>query len=151
MVTNNTSLANKIRVLRDHGQEKKYDHSHIGWNGRMDGIQGAVLRVKLKYLAKGNVARQAHATLYGGSLINGDGLRLPEKADYGTHVYHVYAVRAKSRDRLLRSLEGQNIFAQSLPYSGSSSKSLFSFGTGARIFPGGRAVCCGVSFVADVS
>ena len=110
VVTNNPALADRIRVLRDHGQEKKYDHSHIGWNGRMDGIQGAVLRVKLKYLAKGNAARQAHAKLYDESLTNGNGLRLPEKADYGTHVYHIYAIRAKNRDRLLRTLEEQNIF-----------------------------------------
>lgn len=110
VVTNNPSLAERIRVLRDHGQEKKYDHSQIGWNGRMDGIQGAVLRVKLKYLAKGNAARQAHAKLYEELLINGNDLCLPEKADYGTHVYHIYAIRATHRDRLLSTLEKQDIF-----------------------------------------
>ena len=63
-------VARKMMTLRDHGQAKKYHHSMIGWNGRMDGIQGAVLRIKLKNIDCGNEARRAHAKLYD-SLLNG--------------------------------------------------------------------------------
>src|SRR5213083_335661 len=64
VVTNNDELRNKIQILRDHGQAKKYHHALIGWNARMDGIQGAVLRVKLRHLSKANDARRAHARSY---------------------------------------------------------------------------------------
>jgi len=64
VVTSNAELAAKIQVFRDHGQSRKYHHSQIGWNGRMDGIQGAVLSVKLKQLEISNIRRQAHALLY---------------------------------------------------------------------------------------
>src|SRR5438270_5084268 len=64
VVTHSRELKEKIQILRDHGQAKKYYHSVIGWNGRMDGIQAAVLRVKLKHLALGNERRRAHARLY---------------------------------------------------------------------------------------
>ncbi len=65
VVTHDPALAEKIRILRDHGQATKYEHSVIGWNARMDGIQGAVLRVKLRHLEQSNAARRAHARLYG--------------------------------------------------------------------------------------
>lgn len=58
IVTNNTELAEKMRMFRDHGQAKKYYHSMIGWNARMDGLQGAVLSVKLKHLPGWNQARR---------------------------------------------------------------------------------------------
>ena len=61
VVTNNPALAARIRMLRDHGQEKKHHHSEIGWNARMDGFQGAVLSVKLKHLAIWNEARRKNA------------------------------------------------------------------------------------------
>src|SRR5213593_36514 len=61
VVTNNEELRNKIQMLRDHGQAKKYHHALIGWNARMDGIQGAALRVKLKHLDRANNLRRIHA------------------------------------------------------------------------------------------
>ena len=88
-VTNNAELAGKIQVLRDHGQARKYHHSHIGWNGRMDGIQGAVLSVKLKQLDVSNLRRRSHALLYdqllggtGGSDHSGAGPLQPECLSY---------------------------------------------------------------------
>ena len=72
MVTNSAELAAKMQVLRDHGQARKYHHSHIGWNGRMDGIQAAVLSVKLKQLDVCNMRRHAHALLYD-QLLGGHG------------------------------------------------------------------------------
>ncbi len=64
MTTDDKELAGKIQVLRDHGQHRKYYHSKVGWNARMDGIQGAVLSVKLKHLEVSNVRRHAHGLLY---------------------------------------------------------------------------------------
>src|SRR3989441_7255418 len=64
VVTHSQELKERIQMLRDHGQARKYHHALVGWNGRMDGIQAAVLRVKLKHLAQGNARRRAHAQLY---------------------------------------------------------------------------------------
>ncbi len=64
VVTNDSELEGRIKVLRDHGQARKYHHSRIGWNARMDGIQGAVLRVKLKRLETANSRRRANARIY---------------------------------------------------------------------------------------
>jgi dTDP-4-amino-4,6-dideoxygalactose transaminase len=109
VVTNDPAIQEKIQLLRDHGQRAKYRHSHIGWNARMDGIQGAVLRVKLKVLDRGNAARRSHARLYETHLGNRGDLIAPKEAEYGTHVYHVYAVRVKGRDQLQRVLADRGI------------------------------------------
>jgi dTDP-4-amino-4,6-dideoxygalactose transaminase len=109
VVTNEATLKEKIQILRDHGQETKYHHSCVGWNARMDGIQGAVLRVKLRVLDRGNAARQAHARRYDELLGNREDLITPREAAYAKHVYHVYAVRVKGRDELLRALADRGI------------------------------------------
>jgi len=109
VTTNNTELAEKISNLRDHGQSAKYYHEKIGWNARMDGIQGAVLSVKLKHLAAWNQARRQRAEIYDSQLSGIDSLILPFKADEATHVYHVYAIRTRQRDALLRYLADANI------------------------------------------
>src|SRR5881396_3842028 len=80
VVTNNEELRNKIQVLRDHGQVRKYHHAVVGWNARMDGIQGAALRVKLKHLDRANSARRANARLYDRQLAEVQGLLLPTEA-----------------------------------------------------------------------
>ena len=64
VVTDNNELQEKIRILRDHGQIRKYHHTMVGWNCRMDGIQAAVLRIKLRHLEKGNELRRSHAAQY---------------------------------------------------------------------------------------
>jgi len=109
VVTNDPAVHEKIQVLRDHGQRAKHHHSHIGWNARMDGIQAAVLRVKLKVLDRSNAARRSHARLYENRLGNRGDLITPKEAEYGTHVYHVYAVRVKGRDQLQRALTDRGI------------------------------------------
>jgi dTDP-4-amino-4,6-dideoxygalactose transaminase len=109
VVTSDPAIRDKIQLLRDHGQRAKYHHSHIGWNARMDGIQGAVLRVKLKTLDCGNAARRTHARLYETHLGNRGDLIAPKEAEYGTHVYHVYAVRVKGRDQLQRALSDRGV------------------------------------------
>jgi dTDP-4-amino-4,6-dideoxygalactose transaminase len=110
VVTNNTELANTIRALRDHGQTKKYFHEMIGWNSRMDGLQGAVLSVKLKHLPKWNEDRRKNAETYNTLLGDVGGLAIPQEAKYGKHVYHIYAARVRDRDRFIASLTEQGIY-----------------------------------------
>jgi dTDP-4-amino-4,6-dideoxygalactose transaminase len=104
VVTNNPELEGKIKVLRDHGQARKYFHSAVGWNARMDGIQGAVLSVKLRQLDNANARRRIHAAAYDQLLSEADEILTPLEAPHNRHVYHVYAVRVKGRDQVLRSM-----------------------------------------------
>ena len=109
VVTNDEELQEKIRILRDHGQVRKYYHAMIGWNCRMDGIQAAILRVKLRHLASNNQLRRAHAQFYNQSLAEVDEIVTPAEAVNGRHVYHIYAVRTPERDDMLRLLAEKNI------------------------------------------
>lgn len=109
VVTNNAELAKKISMLRDHGQSQKYFHSMVGWNGRMDGIQGAVLSVKLGYLASWNERRRHNAALYRDLLQGQEGIVLPMEMEYARHVYHIYAVRVRNRDAFISCLNEKGI------------------------------------------
>jgi dTDP-4-amino-4,6-dideoxygalactose transaminase len=109
VVTNNEELRNKIQMLRDHGQSKKYHHALIGWNARMDGIQGAALRVKLKHLDRANQARRANARFYDQHLAEVEEVILPTEAEYARHVYHLYVVRVQDRDRVLQGMAQRGI------------------------------------------
>ena len=103
-VTNDPAMAARMRMVRDHGQSKKYHHELIGWNDRMDGIQGAILSAKLQNLSSWNEARRKNAHLYTKLLGEVDGVVVPEEAPYARHIYHVYAVRVQNRDRLMSAL-----------------------------------------------
>ena len=109
VVTNDDELAAKMRMFRDHGQAKKYYHAIIGWNARLDGIQGAVLSVKLKYLSAWNDARRKHAKDYTTGLSAVKDIVVPQEADYAKHVYHIYAIRVKDRDKLMAYLTEKGI------------------------------------------
>jgi len=109
VVTNDHQWANKIRMLRDHGQSKKYQHDLMGWNARMDGIQGAVLSVKLEYLPQWNEARRRHAAHYNELLENVDNVVIPSEVQDRKHVYHVYGIRSNRRDALAEYLESRQI------------------------------------------
>ena len=109
VVTNNQELAKKLRMFRDHGQRKKYYHSIVGWNTRMDGFQGAVLDVKLPLLEGWTDARRNNAKLYNELLTDIPEITLPFEADYAKHVYHVYAIRTQNRDTLIENLAEQGI------------------------------------------
>jgi len=109
VVTNDPELDGTIKVLRDHGQARKYHHSRIGWNARMDGIQGAVLRVKLKRLETANSGRRANARIYEELLGASEEVITPYSAPHNGHVYHVYALRVRDRDLVLESLAGKGI------------------------------------------
>ncbi len=109
VVTNDDSLAEKISMYRDHGQAKKYYHGMIGWNARMDGIQGAILSVKLKHLPVWNGSRRKHAGAYKKLLAPSQTIIKPDETADTTHVYHIYAVRIKQRDRLMAFLAERGI------------------------------------------
>jgi dTDP-4-amino-4,6-dideoxygalactose transaminase len=110
VVTDNEELDRKIRMLRDHGQAKKYHHTMIGFNARMDGIQGAVLSVKLRHLPAWNEGRRRNARIYDELLGGIPGVAAPKEAGYGKHVYHIYAIRVSNRDPLIASLAEKEIF-----------------------------------------
>ncbi len=103
VVTSNSEYARKIRMLRDWGAEQKYQHVLKGYNYRLEGIQGAVLRVKLRYLEAWTEARRAAGRRYD-ELLAGSGVPLPEAMPHNRHVYHVYAIRTPRRQALQASL-----------------------------------------------
>jgi dTDP-4-amino-4,6-dideoxygalactose transaminase len=109
--TNDEGLANKIRMIANHGQVKKYIHKYIGVNSRLDTLQAAVLDVKLKYLDQFNAARQAAASRYDSLLANLDQLKIPVRAANSTHVFHQYTliVTGDRRNGLKKYLEENGI------------------------------------------
>jgi dTDP-4-amino-4,6-dideoxygalactose transaminase len=109
ITTDDSQLRERMVMFREHGQKKKYFHEVVGWNGRMDGIQAAVLSVKLKYLDKANRGRRRAAAQYRELLTGTPGLTLPIEATYGSHVYHVFAVRVQDRDTLIQRLAERGI------------------------------------------
>jgi dTDP-4-amino-4,6-dideoxygalactose transaminase len=109
VVTNDPELRKQIQMLRDHGQSRKYYHSMMGWNCRMDGIQAAVLSIKLRHLDEANSLRRKHASEYSQALAGIDGVLTPFEAKYVRHVYHVYAIRVQERDAVLRHLQEKGV------------------------------------------
>jgi dTDP-4-amino-4,6-dideoxygalactose transaminase len=108
VVTSNEGYAKTIRMLRDWGQDRKYHHVLPGYNYRMEGMQGAILRVKLRYLEQWTEARRSHAARYA-ELLKGTGLGLPVEAPGTRHVFHVYAVRTDRREAIMAALGEQGI------------------------------------------
>jgi dTDP-4-amino-4,6-dideoxygalactose transaminase len=99
VVTNDEKLANKLRKIRNYGQSKKYYHDFVGVNSRLDEIQAALLRAKLHHLDEWNEKRRLLAKLYSEFLSNSDVITPIEK-EYAKHVYHLYVIRHKQRDKL---------------------------------------------------
>ena len=108
VVTANPEFARTIRMLRDWGAEKKYHHVLKGYNFRLEGIQGAILRVKLRHLEKWTEARRSAAKRYD-SLLIGSGVGLPKQMGYARHVYHIYAVRTNDRAAMQEALNAQGV------------------------------------------
>src|SRR4029079_1259108 len=108
VVSSNAEYVRTIRMLRDWGAEKKYQHVLKGYNYRMEGLQGAMLRVKLRHLARWTKARRAHARDYAQMLVDA-GVGIPVEADYARHVFHVYAVRTADRQSLQRTLQANGV------------------------------------------
>ena len=108
VTTNHSECARKIRMLRDWGAEKKYEHVLKGFNYRMEGVQGAILRVKLRYLEQWTTARRAHAAAYTAALSDST-LVLPSEMPGTKHVYHIYAVLTESRRELMEWLNTNGV------------------------------------------
>jgi dTDP-4-amino-4,6-dideoxygalactose transaminase len=108
-VTNNPELRATMAMFRDHGQARKYYHSVVGWNGRMDGFQGAILSIKLKHLDNWTAARRSHAHAYTKAFANTHGVLTPKEAACAKHVYHLYVLRVKDRDQMLKRLAERGI------------------------------------------
>ncbi len=109
VVTNDPELRKQIQMLRDHGQSQKYYHALMGWNCRMDGIQAAVLSIKLRHLYEANSLRRKHALQYNDALAGIDAVLTPSEAKYAKHVYHVYAIRVQERDAVRQHLQEKGV------------------------------------------
>jgi dTDP-4-amino-4,6-dideoxygalactose transaminase len=112
VVTQNADFARKIEILREHGQVKKYEHALVGWNARMDGIQAAVLTVKLRHLAAANWTRRSIAAYYDtafASLSRKEEIVRPFVRSNSEPVYHVYAIQVRERDEVMRFLNNRGI------------------------------------------
>lgn len=109
IVTNNQEIAEKIRILRNYGQRSKYDHVVRGYNHRLDELQAAVLRVKLRYLDKWNDMRRRNAQIYNKLLNEIAGITTPTEREFAKHVYHLYVTRCNCRDKLKLALDSVNV------------------------------------------
>jgi len=119
VTTNRDDVADRVKMLRNQGMRKRYHHDELGWNARMDGFQGAVLTVKLKYIGAWNETRRELAARYGrlfargGLAENGPypakGLVLPHEAPGTKHVWHQYVIRVARRDALREFLTARGV------------------------------------------
>lgn len=109
VVTNSAELAERVRILRNHGQTSKYVSSEPGWNSRLDELQAAVLRVKLRHLATWTRARQERAKQYTGRLAEIRGVMPPLVPEAYEHVFHQYTIRIEARDELQKALQNKKI------------------------------------------
>ena len=119
LATNSDTIAERARMLRQHGMRRRYHHEEIGWNARMDGFQGAILSVKLKYIdgwnqARHTVARRYHALFHAAGLAEtgpypAHGIVLPHEVPGTKHVWHQYVIRTARRDALREFLIARKI------------------------------------------
>ena len=110
VITNDKHLYEKMKLLRAHGSVMKYKHEVIGHNYRLETLQAVILNVKLKYLEKWNDQRRNNAKLYAKFLAGTPNLVLPQTMDYAKHVYHLFVVRVKNREKLQNYLQKNQIY-----------------------------------------
>jgi dTDP-4-amino-4,6-dideoxygalactose transaminase len=103
ILTSDEKLAQKLRMIRDHGSDRRYHHAVLGINSRLDALQAAILRVKLKHLDDWNEARKDRASLYSELLKNAQ-VSIPMIKESNDHVFHQYSIRVKDRDGLQKHL-----------------------------------------------
>jgi dTDP-4-amino-4,6-dideoxygalactose transaminase len=112
IITNDDALAARLRLLREHGSKTKYEHAIVGMNSRLDGLQAAILKVKLSHLSAWTEARRERAKRYGELLATIPGLILPWEDPNAHHVYHLYVVQVPvDRDALLSVLQRRGVGA----------------------------------------
>lgn len=108
VVTNDSEIAEKVKLLRNYGQKKRYEHFLRGFNSRLDELQAAILRVKLKHLDEWIERRRSLANKYNELLKKGD-VKTPVEKEYARACYHLYVIRSEKRDELQRHLQGQGV------------------------------------------
>jgi dTDP-4-amino-4,6-dideoxygalactose transaminase len=108
VITRDQGMAEKIRFLRNHGSRIKYHHDMLGYNSRLDEIQAAILRVKLRRIEEWNDGRRRAADLYR-TFIRREDITLPTEAPDCRHVYHQFTIRSSNRDRIMANLSSQGI------------------------------------------
>lgn len=109
VVTNSDAFAKRLRSLRAHGSVKKYFSEEQGWNSRLDEMQAAILRVKLRHLDSWSNGRRANAAHYDALLKGVTGVVVPAIADWGSHVFHQYTIRVPQRDKVLKDLADRGV------------------------------------------
>jgi dTDP-4-amino-4,6-dideoxygalactose transaminase len=109
VTTDDTELAGKVRMLRDHGQPRKYHHDLEGYNGRLDAIQAGFLQVKLAYLGKWNEQRRERAAEYNRLLSRNEAVTCPYEPSWSHAVHHLYVIRTADRDGMIRHLNAAGI------------------------------------------
>lgn len=110
VTTDDEQISHTIRMLRDHGQAKKYYHEIEGYNGRLDSLQTGILSVKLKHLAEWNTQRRERAKEYNSLFAGSDsGVQIPLESAGSRSVYHLYVVRVADRDRLIAHLKAAGV------------------------------------------
>jgi dTDP-4-amino-4,6-dideoxygalactose transaminase len=108
VITKSEEIARQVKMLRNHGSSKRYYHHEVGYNSRLDEIQAAIIRVKLKKIDQFNASRRKNAAAYC-AVINNKDIILPTVASGCEHVYHQFTIRAKNRDVLADALQKKNI------------------------------------------
>ena len=109
VVTNDEEIAEEVRMMANHGRLKKYDHLFEGVSSRLDGLQAAILDVKLRHLEEWTAARHEIAANYNNLLSDLQGVVLPKEELYARHVYHLYGIRVANRDALRECLKEKGI------------------------------------------
>lgn len=109
VVTDDKNVYKRLLMLRDYGRKSRYEHITLGYNSRLDTIQAAILRIKLKHLNKWNILRRKKARIYRDNLKDIKGIIIPKEVGYGKHVYHIYAVRLKNRETIIHQLAKKGI------------------------------------------
>jgi dTDP-4-amino-4,6-dideoxygalactose transaminase len=109
VTTNDAGLADKVKMMRDHGQVKKYYHDMEGYNGRLDAIQAGILHAKLAHLARWNAQRRERAAEYNQLLGENESITLPSEPSWSNAVYHLYVIRTSDREGLMSHLNEAGI------------------------------------------
>ena len=108
IITGNEEMAKNMRLLRNHGSTIKYHHTTLGYNSRLDEIQAAIIRVKMKKIEEFNDKRRINADIYR-TLIKRDDITLPIELPGCRHVYHQFTIRSKNRDGIMKTLQNENV------------------------------------------
>lgn len=109
ITTNDSAAAEKMKMLRDHGQSRKYFHDVEGYNGRLDALQAGILHIKLGHLKPWNDSRRAKALEYNRLLCDCTAVSIPREPSWSRGVYHLYVIRSRDRDNMMKQLKARGI------------------------------------------